>query len=307
MSLFDIHNLYLSVILLNELKLTFLDFFQLTKMRLALSVVFSSIAGYVLAADSISFASILLLFFGGYSMVGASNTFNQLIERDKDSLMERTLNRPLPKKRINTSFAISIGVLLSVFGFMFLYFLNLKTAVFGLLSIFLYVLIYTPLKKITPLSVFIGAIPGAIPYMLGWVAYTGSFGIETGVLFLLQFFWQFPHFWALAWIFDDDYKKAGFKMLPTGRKDRASAFQIIFYSIWTILISLLPMTKYTGKLNISIFGGFVVLICGLIMLIFAFNLMKNKTVDSAKNLMYMSIFYLTSVQIVYILDKYLIN
>jgi protoheme IX farnesyltransferase len=289
------------------LKLTFFDFFQLTKMRLALSVVFSSLAGYLIAAESINFKSISLLFFGGYFMVGASNTFNQLIEKDKDSLMERTLSRPLPQKKINSLQALIIGFLLSIFGVIFLYFLNFKTAVFGAISIFLYVILYTPLKRITPLSVFIGAIPGAIPYMLGWVAYTGSFGIEPGVLFLLQFFWQFPHFWALAWIFDDDYKKAGFKMLPTGKKDKASAFLIIFYSIWTIIISLLPMTKYTGKLNLSFVGGFFVLLCGISMLIFAFNLMKNKTKIAAKNLMYSSIFYLTSIQLIYILDKYLSN
>ncbi|MFL2633315.1 MAG: heme o synthase [Candidatus Marivariicella sp.] len=289
------------------MKLTFFDFFQLTKMRLAISVVFSSLAGYFLAAEKISFGSILLLFFGGYFMVGASNTFNQLIEREKDGIMERTLNRPLPKNRINTSQALSIGILLSIFGVIFLYFLNIKTALFGAISILLYVVIYTPLKRITPLSVFVGAIPGAIPYMLGWVAYTGSFGIEPGVLFLLQFFWQFPHFWALAWMFDDDYKKAGFKMLPTGKKDKASAFQIIFYSIWTVLISLLPMTRYTGQLNLSLLGGFFVLACGVIMLIFAFNLMKNKSAIAAKNLMYTSIFYLTSVQIIYIFDKYLTN
>ena len=286
------------------MKLTLNDFFQLTKIRLALSVVFSSLAGYFLAAESINIRSILLLFVGGYAMVGASNAFNQLIERDRDSLMNRTSDRPLPRKRISPSQALFIGMFLSALGIGTLYLINLKTAIIGIISICLYVFTYTPLKIKTPLSVFVGAIPGAIPYMLGWVAYTNDFGIEPGILFLFQFFWQFPHFWALAWMFDKDYKKAGFKMLPTGKTDNASAFQVVFYSFWTVVISLLPMTKYTGDLNLTPFGGTLVFTCGLGLLFFAFKLMRERTNKSAKHLMYSSIAYLTSVQIIYILDKF---
>ena len=286
------------------MKLTINDFFQLTKTRLALSVVFSSLAGYFLAADKISIKSILLLFIGGYAMVGASNAFNQLIERNRDGLMKRTSNRPLPGNRITPSQVLFIGLLLSILGIGTLYIINIKTAIIGVISICLYLFTYTPLKIVTPLSVFVGAIPGAIPYMLGWVAYTNSFGIEPGILFLFQFFWQFPHFWALAWMFDKDYKKAGFKMLPTGKTNSASAFQIVFYSIWTVVISLLPMTKYTGTLNLSLYGGLLVFLCGLVMLFFALRLMKQRTNKAAKDLMYPSIFYLTSVQIIYILDKF---
>ncbi|MDG2371937.1 MAG: heme o synthase [Flavobacteriaceae bacterium] len=286
------------------MKLTINDFFQLTKTRLALSVVFSSLAGYFLAADKISIKSILLLFIGGYAMVGASNAFNQLIERNRDGLMKRTSNRPLPGNRITPSQVLFIGLLLSILGIGTLYIINIKTAIIGVISICLYLFTYTPLKIVTPLSVFVGAIPGAIPYMLGWVAYTNSFGIEPGILFLFQFFWQFPHFWALAWMFDKDYKKAGFKMLPTGKTNSASAFQIVFYSIWTVVISLLPMTKYTGTLNLSLYGGLLVFLCGLVMLFFALRLMKQRTNKAAKDLMYTSIFYLTSVQIIYILDKF---
>ncbi len=285
------------------MKLTLNDFFQLTKIRLALSVVFSSLAGYFLAAELINIKVISLLFIGGYSMVGASNVFNQLIERERDGLMNRTSDRPLPGNRITPSKVLAIGLLLSIIGIGTLYLINFKTALVGAISICLYVFTYTPLKIKTPLSVFIGAIPGAIPYMLGWVAYTNGFGVESGILFLFQFFWQFPHFWALAWMFDKDYKKAGFKMLPTGKTDNASAFQVVFYSIWTVLISLLPMTKYTGTLNLSYSGGLLVFICGMVLLFFAFRLMKLKTSKSAKNLMYSSIFYLTSVQIIYVLDK----
>jgi len=285
------------------LKLTLNDFFQLTKTRLALSVVFSSLAGYFLAADTISITSIVLLFIGGYAMVGASNAFNQLIERHRDGLMNRTSRRPLPGNRITPSQVLFIGLFLSILGIGTLYVINIKTAIIGVISICLYLLTYTPLKIVTPLSVFVGAIPGAIPYMLGWVAYTNSFGIEPGILFLFQFFWQFPHFWALAWMFDKDYKRAGFKMLPTGKTDNASAFQIVFYSIWTVVISLLPMTKYTGTLNLSLSGGLLVFLCGLGMLFFALRLMKQRTNKAAKDLMYTSIFYLTSVQIIYVLDK----
>jgi protoheme IX farnesyltransferase len=286
------------------LKLTLNDFFQLTKIRLALSVVFSSLAGYFLAAESISIRSVFLLFVGGYAMVGASNAFNQLIERDRDSLMNRTSDRPLPGKRISPSQALFIAMCLSALGIGTLYLINFKTAIIGVISICLYVFTYTPLKIKTPLSVFVGAIPGAIPYMLGWVAYTNNFGIEPGILFLFQFFWQFPHFWALAWMFDKDYKKAGFKMLPTGKTDNASAFQVVFYSFWTVAISLLPMTKYTGDLNLTPFGAILVFTCGLGLLFFAFKLMRERTNKSAKYLMYSSIAYLTSVQIIYILDKF---
>ena len=286
------------------MKFTLNDFFQLTKIRLALSVVFSSLAGYFLAADEISIKYVLLLFFGGLSMVGASNAFNQMIEKDKDFLMKRTFSRPLPSQRMSSSQVLYIGLILSLLGVTALYMINIKTALVGAISIVLYVFAYTPLKIRTPLSVFVGAIPGAIPYMLGWVAYTNNFGIEAGILFLFQFFWQFPHFWALAWMFDDDYKKAGFKMLPTGLTDNNSAFQIVFYSIWTVFISLIPMTQYTGKLNLTFYGGILVFVCGLAMLFFAFRLMRQRTNKAAKDLMYSSIFYLTSIQIIYVLDKF---
>ena len=212
------------------------DFLQLTKFRLAISVVFSSVAGYLLAVDQIEVSILLGLFFGGFAMVGASNAFNQWIEKDKDALMDRTKNRPLPAGRMNNLTALVIASLLTLLGIFILNNINFKTALFGALSIFIYTCVYTPLKSVTPLSVFVGAFPGAIPFMLGWVAATGSFGVEPGILFMVQFFWQFPHFWAIGWMMDDDYKKAGFKMLPTGNPDRATAFQIVFYTLWTLII-----------------------------------------------------------------------
>ena len=191
--------------------LVFSDFKELTKVRLAVSVVFSSIAGYFLGAYQIELFSIILLAFGGYCMVGASNAYNQIIERDLDALMKRTRNRPVPAGRISVSMALVTAITMTILGIVSLYLLNPKTALFGAISIFLYTSVYTPLKTITPLSVFVGAIPGAIPFMLGWVAATNNFGIEPGTLFMIQFFWQFPHFWALGWMLDDDYKKGRFQ------------------------------------------------------------------------------------------------
>ena len=280
-------------------------FFSLTKVRLALSVVFSTLAGYILAADKILVLDMLLLLVGGYCMVGASNSFNQIIEKDKDALMNRTKNRPLPTKKITSSNAFWISVFLTIAGLGILYTINYKTAFFAGLSVFIYTCIYTPLKSITPLSVFVGAIPGAIPFMLGWVAATNKFGIEPGTLFMIQFFWQFPHFWALGWMLDDDYKKAGFNMLPTGQRDKKTAIQIILYVIWMIIISVFPYSGLTGSLTLSFYGLIIVLCVGIIMLFFAINLYNRMDINSAKNLFLYTIFYLTSIQLVYIIDKFL--
>ncbi|MCB0375211.1 MAG: heme o synthase, partial [Sinomicrobium sp.] len=198
----------------HALALLFDDFTQITKAKLSLSVVFSSVAGYVLAAETIQLSTLILLLFGGYFMVGASNAYNQIIERDSDALMKRTRNRPLPAGRMSVSTAFTIALLFTVLGIAMLYMVNPRTAMFGAVSIFLYTSVYTPLKPKTPLAIFVGAIPGAIPFMLGWVAATGRFGIEAGTLFMIQFFWQFPHFWAIAWLARDDYARAGFDLLP---------------------------------------------------------------------------------------------
>ena len=280
-------------------------FFSLTKVRLAISVVFSTLAGYILATDKIQGLDMLLLLIGGYCMVGASNSFNQIIEKDKDALMNRTKNRPLPTKKITSSNAFWISVFLTITGIGILYTINYKTAFFAGLSVFIYTCIYTPLKSITPLSVFVGAIPGAIPFMLGWVAATNKFGIEPGTLFMIQFFWQFPHFWALGWMLDDDYKKAGFNMLPTGQRDKKTAIQIILYVIWMIIISVFPYSGLTGSLTLSFYGVVIVLCVGIIMLFFAINLYNRMDINSAKNLFLYTIFYLTSIQLVYIIDKFL--
>ncbi|MDA7820804.1 heme o synthase [Flavobacteriaceae bacterium] len=288
-------------------QLTLSDFSQLTKFRLSITVVISSIAGYFLAVDTVHYPTLLLLTLGGYAMVGASNAFNQVFEKDLDKLMLRTQNRPLPTGRMQPNRALFIGVILTLIGISALYSINLKTAFFASLSIFLYACVYTPLKQKTPLSVFVGAFPGAIPFMLGWVAATNEFGIEPGVLFMIQFFWQFPHFWAIGWLMHDQYQVAGFKMLPSGARDHSTAFQTVFYTLWTVVISLLPAFHYTGLLVLSIPAAIGVGVLGLFFLFYAIRLMFLKTDQAARFLIRASIVYITGIQLVYVLDKFLIQ
>lgn len=274
-------------------------------MRLSLSVVFSSLAGYLLGVDTVDFKVLILLAFGGYFMVGASNAFNQIIEKDLDALMKRTQNRPIPSGRMSVTSAFIIATVFTILGIAILYSINKQTAMFGAISIFLYTCAYTPLKTVTPLAVFVGAIPGAIPFMLGWVAATNSFGIEPGTLFALQFFWQFPHFWAIGWFLYDDYEKAGFFMLPTGKQDKGTAVQTIMYTIWTLLISIIPVFGFTGSLHLSIVAAVIVFILGLGMVYYAFRLFKDMTIKAARQLMIASVSYITLVQIVYVIDKFI--
>lgn len=289
-------------------KSIYIDFKAITKAGLAISVVFSSIAGYVLGFDTshpFSWLVLLKLAVGGYCMVGASNAYNQVIEKDLDALMDRTKNRPVASGRMAPSLALIVASLLTILGVTLLYTINPKSAMFAAISIFLYTSIYTPLKTVTSLSVFVGAFPGAIPFMLGWVAATGEFGIEAGTLFLIQFFWQFPHFWAIGWFLYDDYEKAGFFMLPTGKKDKGTSLQIILYTIWLIIASLLPTLGYTGRLYITPLASIFVLCLGLWMLFYAVRLYQIKTPKAARTLMLVSVSYITLLQLVYILDKFL--
>ena len=277
----------------------------LIKHRLSFSVVFSSVCSYLIAFDVFSLTTFLLLIIGGFFVVGSSNGFNQIIERRRDALMTRTSSRPLPSGAMTVNQALIICSFLSLLGLTMLYVINFRTAIFGLISMIIYLALYTPLKPITPLSVFFGAIPGAIPFMLGWVAVTDRFSIETGILFMIQFFWQFPHFWAIGWVSHDDYKNAGFKMLPSGKKDNATAFQIVFYTIWMIIVSTLPYFSFTGKLSIGIYSLILILVSGTLMLYQALKLMRYKDKQNAIRLMYASIFYLSFIQIIFVIDKFL--
>lgn len=290
----------------------FTDFKEITKAGLAISVLFSSIAGYLLGFDDahpFSWATLAMLMVGGYCMVGASNAFNQVIEKDLDALMDRTKNRPVPSGRMTPNVALFVASLLTIVGLILLYLINPKTAMFGAISIFLYTSVYTPLKTMTPLSVFVGAFPGAIPFMLGWVAATDDFGIEAGTLFLIQFFWQFPHFWSIGWFLYEDYEKAGFFMLPSGKKDKSTALQIILYTVWAVIASLLPLAMgywiIDPKLYLTPIAAIVVFLLGLWMLLFAVKLYQQRTAKAAKRLMLVSVSYITLLQIVYIIDKFI--
>ena len=289
-------------------KSTFANFVAITKARLAISVVFSTITGYLLGVESwenSNWITVLLLAIGGYCMVGASNVFNQIIEVDLDALMDRTKNRPLPAGDITKNQALLLGGVLTAAGLVILYCINPKTAMFAAISIFMYVSLYTPLKTITPLSVFVGAFPGAIPYMLGWVAATGHFGIEAGALFMIQFFWQFPHFWAIGWFLYDDYKKAGFFMLPTGERDKKTALQTILYTVWMILASLIPVLGITGRLYLTKVSAVIIFLLGLWMLYTAVKLYQEMDAKAARKLMIVSVTYISLIQIIFVLDKFL--
>ncbi|MBE0391659.1 Protoheme IX farnesyltransferase 1 [Flavobacterium sp. PL0002] len=291
-----------------SLKTVFLDFKEITKAGLAISVLFSSIAGYFLGVDDANpfkWSVLLMLIFGGYCMVGASNAYNQVIEKDIDLLMDRTKNRPVPAGRMSPRVALIVASLLTIIGITLLYMINPKSAMFGAISIFLYTSVYTPLKTVTSLSVFVGAFPGAIPFMLGWVAATGNFGIEAGTLFLIQFFWQFPHFWAIGWFLYEDYEKAGIFMLPTKKKDKGTALQIILYTVWLIIASLLPALGFTGKLYLTPVAAVLVFLLGIWMLFYAVKLYKTRTPKAARTLMLVSVSYITLLQLVYIFDKFL--
>ena len=283
----------------------FSDYKQLAKVGLSLSVVFSAIAGYLLAVEIINYQVLFLLGLGGFLMVAASNAFNQIIEKDTDALMKRTMNRPLPTGRMSKTSAFIFAITLTIIGLGILYSINSKSALFGAISIFLYTCAYTPMKPVSPLAVFVGALPGAIPFMLGWVAATNDFGIEAGFLFMIQFFWQFPHFWSIGWLQFEEYKKAGFIMLPMDKKDQSATKQIIFYTIIMILVSIAPVLKMTGAFYIHPITAIIIALLGLFMLYYGILLHKKQTNIEARKLMLSSVLYITVIQIIYVIDKFL--
>ena len=276
---------------------------ELTKFRLTLSVVFSSFISYFLGASEVNYIQLFYLISGGILIVSSSNIFNQVIERDLDKLMKRTQNRPLPKNEITPKLALFLAIASCLIGLIFMYLINIKVAILAALSIFIYTSIYTPMKLISPFSVFIGAIPGAFPFMIGWVAATNHIGIEALTLFLMQFFWQFPHFWSIGWSQNSDYEKAGFKMLPTGKKDESTTAQILFYSIWAVLISIVPYFGITGDLKLSIKGVLAVIILGAFLIYKSYILFLDGKNENAKKLMLTSVIYLTFIQLTFLFDK----
>jgi protoheme IX farnesyltransferase len=276
-------------------------FFELLKFRLSFLVAFSCVFGYALASPTIHWFTVGMLFIGGFLISGASIVVNQILEKDMDKLMSRTQHRPLPTERLSVNEAITFCLACLAGGVtILLFFTNSFTAWLSVISMILYSFVYTPLKRVGPIAVFAGAIPGALPPLLGWIAATGGISHEAMIIFGIQFIWQFPHFWAIAWVADDDYKKAGFKLLPCGgRKDLNTAIQIMIYTLFLIPLGLLPATfGITG-----IKSAIAVTICGVLFLAQTFSLMKSGDRRAALKIMFGSFLYLPIVQIAYLLDK----
>jgi heme o synthase len=279
------------------------DISELFKLRLASLVVFSSVLGYFIGATTFSFGPFIALCVGGFLLTGASNAFNQVWERNLDKLMERTKNRPIPTGRMTVSEALTYGTIAGVLGIGILWLaINPLCGILGAFAFFSYVFLYTPLKQVTSLAVFVGAFPGAIPPMLGYVAATGTFGVEPGILFAMQFMWQFPHFWAIAWVAHEDYTRAGYQLLPLNEgKTKRTAFQIFLYSLFLIPVSLLPWVFPTDGPMIGDIAAIVTLLCGLGFSWFALKLYLDCSDKAARALMFASFAYLPIVQITYVL------
>jgi len=276
-------------------------YFHLLKFRLSFTVAFSSALGYLLGSSTVNWGRALLVLLGGLLVTGAANIINQVFEKDLDKLMHRTENRPLPTGRISTNEAWAFCVVLALAGLGLLaYYFNPLTAALSLLSLILYGFIYTPLKTVSPVCVAVGAIPGGLPPLIGWVAATGYVGEAAWVLFGIQFMWQFPHFWAIAWVADEDYKRAGFKMLPTpGNRDLRTAFQIMTYTVLLIPVSLLPLVLgISGRVSAG-----VALVCGVLFTLLTVRLMPTQDRKAALSIMFASFLYLPIVQIALLLDK----
>ncbi len=284
----------------NSFTTKLVDYALFIKLRLASLVVFSAILGYMLAVPAINWTTLIILTLGGLLVTGSSNAFNQIIEKDLDKLMDRTKNRPLAAERMSLFEAYSVAFASGIVGISMLFYLNVLSGILGILALFIYVAVYTPLKRVTPWAVFVGAFPGAIPPMLGWVAATGSFGLEAGILFALQFMWQFPHFWAIAWKINDDYLKAGFRLLPSPNgRDQLSAFLILVYTLFMIASSFLPIVFKMAGLGAAIF----IVIANVLMLIPALNLYRKNSMKSATRLMFASFIYIPIVLFALYFDK----
>jgi len=274
------------------------DYATFMKFRLASLVVISAAIAFAAASKELDWVKMGWLVLGGFLVTGSSNGFNQIIERDLDKLMTRTQNRPLPQERMSVAEAMVLASVTGIAGVAILWvFMNPLSGLLGLLALLLYTVVYTPLKRVTPFAVFIGAFPGAIPPLLGCVAATEGFGsvpLIGWILFAGQFIWQFPHFWAIAWVLDDDYKKAGFKMLPSpGGRDKSSAFQVLVYTLFLYPISLMPvMFHFSGFIS-----SLIISFCSIYFLYQAYVLYKDCTVEAARKLMFGSFFYLPAIQL----------
>lgn len=277
------------------------DFSKLIKFRLTFLVVFSASISFLIGSKvngEIVWKNWALLILGGFLVTAAANGFNEIIEKDLDKLMRRTADRPLPSGKMTNGQALVLSLFMGIAGTYILGSLNLTTGYLSVFSIFLYAFIYTPAKKKSPVAVFIGAIPGALPPLIGYVAAHPKIDYIALILFGIQFVWQFPHFWAIAWVLDDDYKLAGFRLLPTGKRDATSAAITFLFTLILVPVSLLPTYFGFGGLYI----GAVSLLCSFAFLYFAFNLLLKQDINSAQKLMYSSFAYLPVVQLVLLFD-----
>lgn len=281
-------------------------FKQLTKFRLSLTVLFSAITGYFLATDTVNYISLSLLFFGGFFVTAGANSFNQIIEREYDALMTRTNKRPIPTKQISLNNAIYFSTIISILGFIMLNIISFKCFYLGLLSFLFYIYIYTPLKRKTSLAIFFGAVPGAMPCLLGWVAAVDDFSLASGILFAVQFFWQFPHFIAISWIRDNEYKNAQFKMMPGKIKGYLAPSIAVFFTILMIVTTVTPFFYNIEGFKISQYNLVLILFLGIFFLFKSFTFLKSKKDSAARKMLLFSYIYLPAVQILFILDKLLI-
>ena len=279
------------------------DFNKLIKLRLTLTVVFSASVSFLIGSKvqgDIIWINWLILTFGGFLVTSAANGFNEIIEKDFDKLMSRTMDRPIPSGRMNTGQALVLSLFMGIAGTLILVKLNFLTGVLSVFSIFLYAFVYTPMKRVSPIAVFVGAFPGALPPLIGYFAAFDNPSISwiPVILFIIQFVWQFPHFWAIAWVLDEDYKKAGFMLLPTTRRDKASATITLISTLLLIPVGLMPV--FYG------FGGYiygVISVIGAIYFVWqAVKLFNKLDVLSAKKLMYASFLYLPLVQLALLFD-----
>jgi len=281
------------------------DFSKLIKTRLTVLVVFSASISFLIGSMAntkthgvINWENWVKLIIGGFLVTAAANCFNEIIEKDYDRLMKRTMDRPIPAGRMMTGQALVLGLFMAILGTYLLGSLNLTTGLLSVFSIILYAFAYTPLKRVSPIAVFVGAIPGALPPLIGYVAGYGTIDQIALILFGIQFVWQFTHFWAIAWVLDDDYKLAGFRLLPTGQRDRASAIIVFVITIFLLPVSWLPTYYGYG----GYYVGIVSLVCSLLFLYQSFVLMRTLAIKDAKLLMYGSFIYLPVVQLMFLFD-----
>ena len=287
------------------------DYLQLIKLSLSIMVVFSSVISFMLTqgfeAYEDKWIRVLLLFAGGMLVTGSANAINQTVEKDTDAMMKRTANRPVASGRMSVEHGWAFAIITGALGVFILgYFFNGLSAGLAAFSLFLYAFIYTPLKKISSIAVLVGAVPGALPCLIGWTAGEGELSLGGWILFGIQFLWQFPHFWAIAWVAHNDYSTAGFKLLPADKgPTKFTALQTVIYSLLLLPVTLLPY--FTGMCSYDDVKGIIslvlVLAANIFMLMRCIKLYQNMDTSSARKVMFGSYMYLPVVLLALLMSK----